>query len=250
MKRALLYILLTCSSLAQSKLYIAEVAGSSSITADGVVTDGAHNSTYTATGTVVRTDNKSHIGLVLSNGSSMFAGDNTTLTVKKFEQERFDNQTPEVEPSKSTTQIEITQGQVVVCTGKLVTGSQMHYKSPHGLVNTRGGKFAVEVNDSVTTAYLLEGFASVTINGAAFSVQLQTDEYIIFGTDIMLGKIKSEKRNELNDKISVACNYRNQVLFEAAGAAGSDQTITANPVVKDTNSLNIVISPDKLEGKL
>jgi len=228
--------------------------------------------------------------LVYSNGTGMFVDQNTRVEVNKFTQERFTTKPNEsastpLEPSVSQSDVHVSRGAVGICASNMVSGSSMNYSTPQAGVNIRGGKVSIETNGEATTIDLLEGDVSVRGSGKSVGGQiLRPGERAVIqpgaigqSPQISISRIPPELLKVVDERVSIACNARTTVTFEAielkagegldapfsgaaggaAAAAGADSTmsgedptqeIVTKPTVPAQLPINVVISPDRLPG--
>jgi hypothetical protein len=210
-----------------SKFYIADVDGDAQVDTGDKVDDLTKKSVYNAEGTVIETKPTATNALVFSNGTGVFFDEDTRLEVKKFEQEPFvPNRTDsEVEPSMSQTQNYVPRGTVGLCTSKLVAGSTMNYSTPEGSVNIRGGKVVVSTDNNTTTISEIEGESTVTagiVDTGGHPLKNGQQAIITPGVNggppqIKIQDIPADQRTALNQKVTMACNAKKTVYFEAQG---------------------------------
>jgi hypothetical protein len=209
-----------------SKLYLAETKGKGEITNDGRTYAPKQATAFDAPGTVIETAVDSHQAFVYSNGTGMFVDQETRVEVDRFVQEPFRpdrNPNMEVEPSISQSDVFLARGMIGVCTGQLVSGSTMNYGSPHGSINIRGGKVAMQTDGDATTVFLLEG--DVTVRGGTKDVAgtlLRPGEQATIrpgppggAPSITVGPIDRQVMESIDDKVTAACNAKKAVTFEA-----------------------------------
>lgn len=271
-----------------SKIYLAEATGDSQIQTGEKIYTARQATAFDAPGTVIETKEGAHNAFVYSNGTGMFVDQNTRVEIDRFVQEPFQpnrNTTADApfEPSISQSDVHVSHGAVGVCTSQLVSGSSMNYSTPQASVNIRGGKVAIETNADETIIDLLEG--DITVRGGSKDIGgqlLRPGERAVvraapagLPATVTISRIPPEALQLSDERVSVACNAKKTVTFEAierkaeegldtpadsagtpAGvppgddAAGADgnQEIVAKPTVPSTPPTNIVISPDRLPG--
>lgn len=271
-----------------SKIYLAEAIGDSQIQTGEKIYTARQATAFDAPGTVIETKEGAHNAFVYSNGTGLFVDQNTRVEIDRFVQEPFrPNRTTTAdapfEPSISQSDVHVSHGAVGVCTSQLVSGSSMNYTTPQASVNIRGGKVAIETNADETVIDLLEG--DITVRGGSKDIGgqvLRPGERAVVRSapaglppTITISRIPPEALQVSDERVSVACNAKKTVTFEAierkaeegldtpadsagttAGvppgdaAAGADgnQEIVAKPTVPAQPPVNIVISPDRLPG--
>jgi hypothetical protein len=270
-----------------SKIYLAEAVGDSQIQTGEKIYTARQATAFDAPGTVIETKEGAHNAFVYSNGTGLFVDQNTRVEIDRFVQEPFQpnrNTTADapVEPSVSQSDVHVSHGAVGVCTSQLVSGSSMNYSTPQASVNIRGGKVAIATNADETIIDLLEG--DVTVRGGSKDIGgqiLRPGERAVVRSapaglppTITISRIPPEALQLSDERVSVACNAKKTVTFEAierkaeegldagedAGTPGSsgaegdaagadgDQEIVAKPTVPSEPPTNIVISPDRLPG--
>jgi hypothetical protein len=271
-----------------SKIYLAEAIGDSQIQTGEKIYTARQATAFDAPGTVIETKEGAHNAFVYSNGTGLFVDQNTRVEIDRFVQEPFQpnrNTTADApfEPSISQSDVHVSHGAVGVCTSQLVSGSSMNYSTPQASVNIRGGKVAIETNADETVIDLLEG--DITVRGGSKDIGgqvLRPGERAVVRSapaglppTITISRIPPEALQVSDERVSVACNAKKTVTFEAierkaeegldapAGEApppdgtpgnpsggdnAGDQEIVAKPTVPSAPPTNIVISPDRLPG--
>lgn len=266
-----------------SKIYLAEAIGDSQIQTGEKIYTARQATAFDAPGTVIETKQGAHNAFVYSNGTGLFVDENTRVEIDRFVQEPFQpnrNTTADApfEPSISQSDVHVSHGAVGVCTSQLVSGSSMNYSTPQASVNIRGGKVAIETNADETIIDLLEG--DVTVRGGNKDIGgqvLRPGERAVVRAapaglppTITISRIPPEALQVSDERVSVACNAKKTVTFEAiekkaeegldapAGETappggngnpdGGDQEIVVKPTVPSEPPTNIVISPDRLPG--
>ena len=269
-----------------SKIYLAETKGESQIQNGDKIYTARQATAFDAPGTVIETNANSHNAFVYSNGTGMFVDQNTRVEIDRFVQEPFrPNRTTTAdapfEPSISQSDVHISHGAVGICTSQLISGSSMSYSTPQAIVNIRGGKVAIETNADETIIDLLDG--DVTVRGGSKDVGgqiLRPGERAVVRANpagqapsITISRIPPEALQVSDERVSVACNAKKTVTFEAiekkaeegldsnstaapaaptdagdAGGEGATQEIVARPTVPAAPPTNIVVSPDRLPG--
>ncbi|MDP1578836.1 MAG: FecR domain-containing protein [Candidatus Didemnitutus sp.] len=255
-----------------SKLYLAESVGESQITTDGRLYEAKQATAFDAPGTVLETKIDSHQAFVYSNGTGMYVDENTRVEVDRFVQEPFRpdrNTNTDIEPSISQSDVFVARGQVGICTGQMISGSTMNYGTPHGGVNIRGGKVAVQTNEKETTIYLLEG--DVTVRGSGRDVggtMLKPGEKATIRPGppgrpptVTIAPIPKEMMSSLDDKVAVACNAKKTVSFETieqkstfgpegapevTGTPSPEPEIVARPTTPTNPPVTVTVSLDRL----
>ena len=273
-----------------SKIYLAEAIGDSQIQTGEKIYTARQATAFDAPGTVIETKEGAHNAFVYSNGTGLFVDQNTRVEIDRFVQEPFKpnrNTTADApfEPSISQSDVHVSHGAVGVCTSQLVSGSSMNYSTPQASVNIRGGKVAIETNADETIIDLLEG--DITVRGGSKDIGgqvLRPGERAVVRSapaglppTVTISRIPPEALQVSDERVSVACNAKKTVTFEAiekkaeegldapaeattpaadgtpaAPAPGNDTTedqeIVAKPTVPSEPPTNIVISPDRLPG--
>jgi len=275
-----------------SKVYVAEAQGDTQIQNANKIYTARQATAFDAPGTVIETKANSHNTLVFSNGTGLFVDESTHVEINRFVQEPFRPESnrqvaASYEPSVSQSDIHVSHGSVGVCTSQLISGSSMLYSTPHGQLNIRGGKVAIQSTPSETIVDLLEGDITVRHNDHDVGGQiLRAGERATIRPAAAAGlkpvitiePIPRQSLQAAEDRTATACNARKSVTFEviarkaetgldqadqaagpaaggtaspddseAAGAEGP-QEIVAKPTVPGTPPTNIVVSPDRLPG--
>ena len=208
-----------------SKLYIADLEGQSEIDTGERIDDIRKKSVHNAQGTVIETKADSSNAMVFSNGTGVFLDSDTRMEVRRFSQEPFTpNRTDlESEPSISQTYNYVPRGRVGICAPRMVAGSSMVYATPHGSANIRGKKVVVEAMDFETKISAVEG--EVTIGGTAAGGggrTLKGGEQALISQNpgqppsIIIRMIPDDEREAIEDKVTLACNARRTVYFDAS----------------------------------
>ncbi len=270
-----------------SKIYLAETKGESQIQTGDKIYTARQATAFDAPGTVIETTANSHNAFVYSNGTGLFVDQNTRVEIDRFVQEPFrpnraTTADAPFEPSISQSSVHVSHGAVGVCTSQLVSGSSMTYSTPQAMVNIRGGKVSIETNADETIIDLLDG--DVTVRGGSKDVGgqiLRPGERAVVRANpggqaptITISQIPQEALQVSDERVSVACNAKKTVTFEAiekkaeqgldtgsgdtapaaaadspdAGGEGATQEIVAKPTVPAAPPTNIVVSPDRLPG--
>jgi len=274
-----------------SKIYLAEAIGDSQIQTGEKIYTARQATAFDAPGTVIETKAGSHNAFVYSNGTGLFVDQNTRVEIDRFVQEPFrPNRTTTAdapfEPSISQSDVHVSHGAVGVCTSQLVSGSSMSYSTPQASVNIRGGKVSIETNADETIIDLLEG--DITVRGGSKDIGgqvLRPGERAVVRAapaglppTVTISRIPPEAIKVSDERVSVACNAKKTVTFEAiekkaeegldaaedaaadtgtpagtppaedAAGADGDQEIVAKSTVPAAPPTNIVISPDRLPG--
>lgn len=259
-----------------SKLYLAETVGQGEITNEGRTYSPKQATAFDAPGTVIETRGESHQAFVYSNGTGMFVDADTRIEVDRFVQEPFRpdrNKDTNVEPSISQSDVFLARGQIGVCTSQMVSGSTMQYSTPHGGVNIRGGKVAIQSQGDTTTVFLLEGDVTVrggTRSGATELLRPGEKATITAGPPgqpprITVGPIDQQTMAQLDEKVSIACNAKKTVTFEAIEVkaeqgleaseqeppAGENPTPASNPApaAENTGELGSAAASTGTEGE-
>jgi hypothetical protein len=211
-----------------SKFYVADVDGDSDVDTGNKVDDLTKQSVYSAEGTVIETHDNGTNAIVFSNGTGLFFDEDTRMEVKEFQQEPFvPNRTDmNMEPSVSKTDTFIPHGTVGLCTSKMAAGSTMTYSTPLGSVNITGGKLVVSANSNSTVISDLEGVATVNVGDTDTGGDVIKDgqqAVITPGENggpptIKIQNIPAGELSALNAKVTMACNAKKTVYFEARGS--------------------------------
>jgi uncharacterized cupin superfamily protein len=240
-----------------SKLFLSETKGSGTIENNGQVFEPKQGTAFDATGTVMVTNKDSHQAYVLSTGTGMYLDANTHVQVNQFDQDRFQpNQKPtDVEPSVSHINIAISRGLVGVCASQMVSGTTLVFTTPLASVNVRGHRVAIQVTPGETIVYDLEGSVTVrTGDKDAGGVTLQPGERAVVrpgspgqAAVTTVAPMDNDTKSLLDGTVTVACNARKTVAFEAVDAkGGGDEEIVAKPTVATTPPNNLTVSPDRI----
>lgn len=214
-----------------SKLYVAEIDGSSEIDTGEKIEELTEKSVFSAEGTVIETKADTTNAIVLSNGTGIFFDPETRLDIRRFLQEPFSpsRNDLEVEPSVSQTQTYLARGTVGLCTSKLVAGSSMVYNTDLANISIRGRKVVIESTDNETKVSLLEG--DVTIQGETFTggEVLQPGQQAIIRRaspssppEIIIQAIPEDEKAALEDRVTMACMARRTVYFDVADRETND----------------------------
>lgn len=211
-----------------SKIYLAETKGEAEIRNDDKVYAARQATAFDAPGTVIETKADSHNAFVYSNGTGMYVDQNTRVEIDRFVQEPFQpvrNQSADtpVEPSISQSNIFVARGAVAVCTSQLVSGSSMTYGTPQAGVNIRNGKVSIQSEGNSTIVDLLDGDITVRGGGKDIGGQIMrpgeraiiTPGPIGQPPTITVGPIPQNVMQALDERVSMACNARKTVTFEA-----------------------------------
>jgi hypothetical protein len=151
------------------KFFVSNVKGTVTCVIDSRIMELKKGDTFPARGAIIDTAAHANATLVFSNGTGVYTDEKTHFEIKRFEQEFFaPNNNLRVEPSNSLTMVRLDFGRVVLSTPQLLSGTIMLYETPHALVNVRGDKVLIEVNDKQTLSHiaLVAGNVSVVPRGA------------------------------------------------------------------------------------
>lgn len=223
-----------------SKLYIADLEGQSEIDTGERIDDIRKKSVHNAQGTVIETKADSSNAMVFSNGTGVFLDSDTRMEVRRFSQEPFTpNRTDlESEPSISQTYNYVPRGRVGICAPRMVAGSSMVYATPHGSANIRGKKVVVEAMDFESKISAVEG--EVTIGGDAAGGggrTLKGGEQAVITQNpgqpptIIIQPIPDEERAAIEDKVTLACNARRTVYFDASQKKSENGNLPGNDAI-------------------
>ena len=214
-----------------SKLYVADLEGQSEIDTGERIEDLAAKSVHNAQGTVIQTYEESKNAMVFSNGTGVFLDPDTRVEVRRFVQEPFspDRSDLEAEPSISQTSAYVPRGTVGLCTPKMVAGSTMNYTTPVGNVSIRNSKVVIQTDGFETKISLIDG--DVTVRGGATDTGGQTlrggQQAIMRNRpgqppEIFIQPIPDDEMSFVEDKVTMACNARRTVYFDATGKKGAN----------------------------
>ncbi|MDA7916715.1 hypothetical protein N9B49_00680 [bacterium] len=236
------FALLTTAAFAQkknptSKLYIADLEGQSEIDTGERIDDIRKKSVHNAQGTVIETKADSNNAMVFSNGTGVFLDSDTRMEIRRFSQEPFTpNRTDlETEPSISQTYNYVPRGRVGICAPRMVAGSSMVYATPHISANIRGKKVVVEAMDFETKISAVEG--EVTLKGdsaGGAGRTLKGGEQALISQNpgqpptIIIQPIPDVERSDIEDKVTLACNARRTVYFDASQKKSESGNIPDN----------------------
>ncbi len=247
-----------------SKIYIAETKGDTQIMNDNKIYAARQATAFDAPGTVIETKDDSHNALVYSNGTGLYIDQNSRVEIARFMQEPFrpdrKNSTDAlVEPSVSQSNVYVPRGSVGICTNQLVSGSTMTYTTPLALVNIRNGKLFIQTKAGETIVDLLEG--DVTVHGGdqdPTGQVLRPGERAIIqagltgeAPSLTIGEIPKNELESIDERVTIACNAKKTVTFEANDSKGqdgssADQEIVPKPTVPNQLPANITVSVDRL----
>lgn len=234
-----------------SKLYVADLDGIAEIDTGERIEELSKRSIHNAQGTIIQTMADSSNAMVFSNGTGIYFGPDTRVEVKRFSQQPFTpNRTDsETEPSISQTFGFIPRGAVGLCVPRLVAGSSMVYQTPQAAMNIRGKKVVIETDGFETKVSMVEG--ETTVKGDADG---QGGGQIIEGGQqaiirrlpgrkptIEIQPIPDEEMEQIQDKVTLACNARKTVYFDVAdnkeltdtSESGTQVTTESEPETED-----------------
>ena len=239
-----------------SKLYVADLSGESHIDTGERIEALSKKSVYAAEGVSVETKTNASDSLVFSNGTAIYVGAETRFEVKKFLQEPFlpNRNDLDAEPSISQTIVKITRGSLGVCTSKLVAGSSMTYQTPHGTVNIRGRKVMIEVSDTETKVYLLEGDVTVVGDASGTGQNLKPGQQAVVRKNasdaealVTVQPIADEQRAKIDENVSLACISRRTVFFDVVGRSEDGEAeIQPVEVVAAAPNPGFTVSPARI----
>jgi hypothetical protein len=238
-----------------SKLFLSETKGTGSIENNGQMFEPKQGTAFDAAGTTMVTNKDSHQAYVLSTGSGLYLDANTQVQINQFDQERFPSEakTSDVEPSVSHINIMIARGLVGICASQMVSGTTMVFSTPLASVNIRGRRVAIQVTPAETVVYDLEGNVTVrTGDKDSGGITLQPGEQAVIRPGpageapvASVGPMDNGARSQLDGTVTVACNARKTVAFEAVDTPGSEE-IVAKPTVTVVPPSNLTVSPDRI----
>lgn len=241
-----------------SKIYVADHSGESQIDTGQRIEALSKKSVYAAEGISVETKTNANDSLVFSNGTAIYVASETRFEVKKFLQEPFlpNRADLDAEPSISQTIVKITRGSIGICTSKLVAGSSMTYQTPHGTVNIRGRKVMIEVTDTETNVYLLEGDVTVLGDASGTGQMLKPGQQAVVRKNasdaeavVSVQTIAEEQRVKIDENVSLACISRRTVFFDVVGRSDEgDSEIQAVEVVPAAPDPGFTVSPARIGG--
>lgn len=216
-----------------SKLYVAEVKGTSSVDDGKSVKPLAKDGVVAPEGSIFETKPNSNDSFVLSNGTAMFVDSDTRFEVKRFMQEPF---TPnrndlEIEPSVSQIVIHLNHGSVGLCTARLLAGSSMAFQTPQATINIRGRRLMIQSDDKDTRVSLLEGDLTVIGDPAKGGEVLRPGQQAVVHKEspdgpatVTVTTISEEETAKLDELVSLACISRRTVFFESVPRSGNGTT--------------------------
>jgi len=241
-----------------SKIYVADHSGESQIDTGQRIEALSKKSVYAAEGVSVEAVPNEKNTLVYSNGTAIYVASETRFEVKKFLQEPFlpNRADLDAEPSISQTIVKITRGSVGICTSKLVAGSSMIYQTPHGTVNIRSRKIMIEVTDTETNVYLLEGDVTVLGDASGSGQILKPGQQAVVRKNasdaeavVSVQAIAEEQRAKIDENVSLACISRRTVFFDVVGRSEEGESeIQAVEVVPAAPDPGFTVSPARIGG--
>jgi hypothetical protein len=242
-----------------SKIYVSDLKGQADLSTRDTITPLTKKTVFNAQDATILTAGNSNDSMVYSNGTGIYLDADTRLSVKKFVQEPF---TPnrydlETEPSVSQTQAYLSYGIIGLCTSRLAAGSNMVYTTPQALIDIRGNKIVMEVNNYETRISVLDGDVTVhAVSGDAGQILHGGQEAIIrsdaadHSSLVHIGPIPDDRKQFLDDRVSMACIAKRTVYFEVVGqkdaAGGTTQEIQAAEVVPADKPVDFTVSPSQL----
>jgi len=147
--------------------YVITVNGKVECTADGRIWDLKKGDQVLGRGTKIKTDKDANVTVMFSNQTVMFIDEKTELRIKRFDQEPFTpNNNLGIEPSNSETLINLFEGELVLNTPQLLSGTHLIFETPHAqisVLNVQSGneKAYIEVNEKQTHVAVIAGKVSV-----------------------------------------------------------------------------------------
>ncbi len=151
------------------KFFVTSIKGTVTCVSDSRIYEMKKGDTFLARGAIIDTAAGANVTLVFSNGTGIYTDEKTHFEIRRFEQEFFaPNNNLRVEPSNSLTMVYLDYGRLVLNTPQLLSGTIMLYETPHAMVNIRGEKILIEVNDKQTVSHiaLVSGNVSVVPRGS------------------------------------------------------------------------------------
>jgi phage baseplate assembly protein gpV len=208
-----------------SKLYVAEVEGFSDIDTGERIEELTKESVYDASSSIIYTRAGSTNAMVFSNGTGVHLDPETTLRIELFVQEPFlpNRADLDVEPSISRMILALPQGRIGLCTSRLVAGSSMEVRTPHGSIQVRGRRIVIESTDTHTLVSLIEG--DITVRGGLLDsggriltngqrAWIRPGRHAGVPAEVEVEEIPSDLIREVEDKTALACMARQKVYFD------------------------------------
>jgi hypothetical protein len=242
-----------------SKLYVAELAGASSIDDGKSIQPLKKDGMLDAEGTAVETRPEASLSLVLSNGTAMHVGSATRIEFKRFLQEPFapNRNDLDIEPSLSQLNVRLARGSVGLCTAKPAAGSSMVFQTPQATITIQGRRLFMETNESETRVALLEGDVTVIGEPAKGGAVLVAGQQAVIHQEaagaaatVTITKIPEAESVRLDEAISLACISRRTVYFESVPRNGDGTTAATELVPVRTTPgqapTQFTVSPSRL----
>src|ERR1017187_1034502 len=255
-----------------SKIYVADVEGTTQITTAKGVSLLSKKAIYKGEGTVFQTEATSNAAIVLSNGTGAYFDVSTRTEIRGFVQAPFrPNRTDmEEEPSISRTHLFINYGVVGISMSKMAAGSTMLVDSSLGSASIQGRQAVVQTGDNITKIWMFQGDATVQPGPMGPTYEVKGGREIIVRPgkpgqpntvevrDITDGA-KEGQREWLYERVTTADSARKLVYFEMQ--TGSDNSITlfdgdtpgpqivAVPVVPANPPVEPTVSAANLSGR-
>jgi hypothetical protein len=152
--------------------YVGSVAGTVRCVADGRIFDLKKGDKVIARGARVTTEANAKAALVFSDQTTLYLNPDSDLRVEKFDQEPFTpNNNLLIEPSNSELLVYVNQGQMVIATPQLLSGTTMLFETPEAgvfvLTGQSGGqKLYLAVTEKQTHVAMVQGKANVTVRAS------------------------------------------------------------------------------------
>lgn len=241
--------------LLRGKLYVAEAVGEGTVYSEGRALKHHQTQFVEAAGTIILTKERAHAGYVFSNGTGMLVDEDTRVEVARFDQEHFaKNQQMDFshEPSRSTSHLRVSYGLIGICTNRLISGSQMRYATPLGVVGVNNhARMVIHAGPRATSVFLLEGTCTVASNTDPLrhSVTLRPGEKAVIdrdSADVRVSAMEPEVIKLMDDKVATACHARQTVAFDVDSAGADAPELRAHPVVPSALPNDIVVSPSRI----
>jgi hypothetical protein len=220
-----------------SKIYVADVEGTTKITTQKGISVLAKKEVYKGEGTVFETEPTSNAAIVMSNGTGVYFDVSTRASVLGFVQAPFrPNRTDmEEEPSISRTHILISYGVSGISTSKMAAGSTLLVDTSLATAAIEGRQAVFQVGDNVTIISMFQGDATVQAGPMSPAYQVKGGQEIIVRPgkpgqpnsveirEVVDGSMEGQ-RAWLYERVLTADAARKLVYFEMQ--SGSDDSIT------------------------
>jgi formylglycine-generating enzyme required for sulfatase activity len=209
------------SSLSKGAALVLTLKGKVSVVSPSDVNGtAATENQFLSPGNSLVTDEDSEALLLLTNGTTLSVGANTTFELKAFYQDGFDAGKDKVgslkeEASPSTVLIDLKVGDLVVDVKKLRKKSNFNISTPLGVAGIRGTSFRLIALAEATTLSVLTGRVDF-VSPANESFQVEASQVILApkGEDPKVSPLTDAEKQAIQEAVNKAREKADEVELE------------------------------------